>query len=48
MGARYLDEVSELALAHVNDDKTRAAYARGELIELRTALMSEWASYLAG
>ena len=27
----YPDEVSELALAHVNDDATRAAYARDEL-----------------
>lgn len=38
----YADEVSELALAHVSDDKTRAAYARDELIEKRRLLMTDW------
>jgi integrase len=42
---RYADEVSELALAHVNDDKTRAAYARDELIDTRQNLMSDWGEY---
>lgn len=42
---RYADEVSELALAHVNSDATRAAYARDELIGKRRRLMAEWASY---
>ena len=42
---KYADEVSELALAHVNNDKTRAAYARDELIESRVRLMSEWGEY---
>jgi integrase len=46
LGAKFADEVSELALAHVSDDKTRAAYARGELIELRRELMKEWADFL--
>jgi integrase len=41
----YADEVSELALAHVNDDKTRAAYARDGLIVKRRALMSDWAQF---
>lgn len=41
----YADEVSELALAHVNNDATRAAYARSELIEKRRLLMSEWEGY---
>jgi integrase len=45
---RFPDEWSELALAHVNDDKTRAAYARGELIEERAGMMSAWAEFLAG
>jgi len=45
---RYADEVSELALAHVNSDATRAAYARDELLPQRTKLMAEWARYLAG
>lgn len=41
----FADEVSELALAHVNDDKTRAAYARDELLPKRKLLMTEWAAY---
>jgi integrase len=41
----YADEVSELALAHVNDDKTRAAYARDELLPQREKLMKEWARF---
>lgn len=41
----YADEVSELALAHVNSDATRAAYARSELIDKRRLLMQEWANY---
>ena len=41
----FPDEVSELALAHVGDDKTRAAYARDELIDKRRLLMNEWAKF---
>ncbi len=41
----YADEVSELALAHVNNDKTRAAYARDGLLEKRRRLMADWATY---
>ena len=41
----YADEVSELALAHVSTDATRAAYARDELLPLREQLMQEWADY---
>lgn len=41
----YPDEVSELALAHVNSDATRAAYARDELLPQRQKLMAEWAKY---
>ena len=43
----YPDEVSELALAHVNSDATRAAYARDELLPQRTKLMTAWADYCA-
>lgn len=43
----YADEVSELALAHVNSDATRAAYARDELLALRAPMMQEWADYCA-
>jgi len=41
----YPDEVSELALAHVNSDATRAAYARDELLPKRARLMRDWARY---
>jgi integrase len=44
----YADEVSELALAHVSTDATRAAYARDELIDLRAGLMQAWADYCDG
>lgn len=42
---QYADEVSELALAHVNSDSTRAAYARDALLEPRKLLMRDWAIY---
>ena len=41
----YPDEVSELALAHVSSDATRAAYARDELLPKRTRLMRDWGSF---
>ena len=41
----YPDEVSELALAHVSSDATRAAYARDELLPKRTRLMRDWGKY---
>ena len=42
----YADEVSELALAHVNSDATRAAYARDELLPQRARLMADWARFV--
>ena len=45
MFTSYPDEVSELALAHVNDDRTRAAYARDQLLDKRRLLMAEWSRY---
>ena len=39
-------EVCELALAHVNDDRTEAAYRRSDLFDLRRKLMEDWATYL--
>ena len=42
----YPDEVSELQLAHVNNDATRAAYARDELLPQRARLMQRWGQYL--
>ena len=41
----YADEVSELALAHINSDATRAAYARSELIDKRRLLMADWENF---
>ena len=38
----YPEEVVELALAHVNSDATRAAYARSELLDKRRRLMGDW------
>lgn len=46
IGHKFGDEVSELCLAHVNSDTTRAAYARDELIDLRRLMLSEWVMYL--
>lgn len=42
------DEVSEIQLAHVNSDSTRAAYARGSLLDERREMMNEWAAYCLG
>ena len=46
LGTRYSDESSELSLAHVSSDATRAAYARDELLPERSRLMAEWADFL--
>lgn len=42
----YPEEVCELALGHVNSDATRAAYARGELIDKRRHLMADWERFI--
>ena len=39
-------EVCELALAHVNDNRTEAAYRRSDLFDLRRQLMADWEAYL--
>ena len=39
--------VPELALAHVEKDKTVAAYARSDLFERRRRLMESWAEYVS-
>lgn len=41
----YPREVAEAALAHVNGDKTEAAYARGDLFTKRRKLMTDWSSF---
>jgi integrase len=43
----FPNEVAEAALAHVIENKTEAAYRRGDLFEKRRALMDEWAAYCA-
>jgi integrase len=40
-------ELVEAALAHVLDDKTEAAYQRGDMLEKRRRLMDAWAEYCA-
>jgi hypothetical protein len=42
---RFSSEVVEMALAHVVEDKTGAAYRRGDLLEKRRKLMDAWAGY---
>lgn len=44
--SKYPDEASELQLAHVNNDATRAAYARSQLIDIRAKLMNDWAKFI--
>ncbi|QIB66806.1 tyrosine-type recombinase/integrase [Kineobactrum salinum] len=44
--ASYAEEVPELALAHVSSDRTRTAYARGELIDKRRELMDDWEHFI--
>jgi hypothetical protein len=41
-------EVAEMALAHVVDDKTEAAYRRGDLFDKRRRMMAAWASFICG
>ena len=41
----YPRDVIEMALAHTVKDKTEAAYRRGDALEKRRHLMSEWARY---
>lgn len=43
--SRMPDEVSELCLAHVSSDATRAAYARDSLLPQRTRLMVAWGEF---
>ncbi len=39
------DEHSEIAMAHVNSDETRRAYARDMLVEERRPLMADWEAF---
>ena len=41
----YPRDVCEMALAHAIEDKSEAAYRRGDLLEKRRALMADWGVY---
>jgi integrase len=41
----FANEVAEMALAHAVDNKTEAAYRRGDLFEKRRRLMGAWAEF---
>lgn len=41
-------DIAEAALAHVVGDKTVAAYQRGDLLERRRRLMTDWAAFCGG
>lgn len=43
----WADHLSEVALAHVDPNEVRAAYARADLLEERRPMMEAWAQYLA-
>ena len=43
----YPREVAEAALAHINADKTEAAYARGDLFAKRARMMEDWSRFCA-
>ena len=40
------DDIAEAALAHMPRGKTAAAYQRGDLLDLRAAMMASWDAYL--
>jgi integrase len=42
----YPGEMVEMALAHAVEDKTEAAYRRGDLFEKRRQLMADWSAFL--
>lgn len=41
----FPDDLSEAALAHRIQDKAKAAYKRGTMLQKRRAMMEEWAAY---
>lgn len=44
----FADAVSEMALSHKDQDKTRAAYRRTDFLEKRRMLMAAWADFCEG
>jgi len=45
---RHSREMAEAALAHVNNNKAEAAYARSQMVGLRRGMMQTWANHCAG
>jgi integrase len=45
MATGFPDVLSEIALAHADKDKVRAAYARDDLLEQRRPMMAAWAAH---
>ena len=43
----YPGDMAEMALAHTISDKVEAAYRRGDQVEKRRQMMSDWATFLA-
>jgi integrase len=43
--SNFSRELVEAALAHVLEDKTEAAYQRGDMLEKRRGLMDAWAEF---
>ncbi|MDN7950414.1 tyrosine-type recombinase/integrase [Burkholderia multivorans] len=42
----YPRELAEVALAHIKADATEAAYWRGDVLEKRRQMMSDWATFI--
>lgn len=43
----YPRELAEVALAHIKADATEAAYWRGDVLEKRRRMMTDWAEFIA-
>ena len=44
----YPNEVAEMALAHAIENKSEAAYRRGDLFDKRRQMMDDWADFCGG
>ena len=45
-GGQFDSELVERALAHVEKDKVRRAYVRGDLLDRRRELMNAWSAFV--
>ena len=48
LSAAWPDHLSEAQLAHADTNKSRAAYAREDLLEERRPMMEAWAAFIGG